>query len=267
MRQVHLLLLASILGVFPGFGSSPAPRIRQIQRAVTSRPLLRNLSTKTPILTYHDIIQTRNKGALWFDCTLGEFEAQIAWFEGRGAHFVSLDQVYDHLTRGTPLPPKALALTFADNYLGFYQRALPVLRKHKIPVTMFVHTDFVGSPVGRPKMNWAQLKNLARGGDLVTVASQTCSHPADLRTLDAAALDREMTRSKAVLEQRLGKTVRFIAYPNGKFDKRSEEAAKRAGYLMGFSEVTKPAEYSPSIMAVNRYVHTKFRQAWTDCYR
>lgn len=212
------------------------------------------------------MLPARDRNSLWFDCTEGEFEAQLDWLTKRGARFISTQQLYRHLALGEKLPKGAIAITFADNYLGFYRYALPVLRKRGIPVTMFVHTDYVGSPVGRPKMTWAQLKELDREG-LVTIASQTRTHPEDLRALPDRTLKEEMVGSKRKLEAELGHPVPFIAYPNGKFDARVAEAARLAGYTMGFSERLTPAERSPSLFMVSRYVHTKYRQAWTDAGR
>jgi peptidoglycan/xylan/chitin deacetylase (PgdA/CDA1 family) len=163
------------------------------------------------------------------------------------------------------MPPKPVVITFADNYLGFYRYALPILRRRKIPAVMFVHTDFVGSSVGRPKMTWDQLRELDKEG-LVTIASQTRTHPADLRTLSDRALREELLGSKRILEASLGHLVRFLAYPNGKFDSRVARAAKDAGYEMAFTEEQMPAERSPSIFKVARYVHTKYRRAWADAH-
>lgn len=222
-----------------------------------------HVSGHTPILTFHDVIERRGPGSLWFDCTVAELTEILDWLRARKAAFVTLDQLYRHLTLGETLPKNAVAITFADNYRGFYDRALPILRKRHIPTAMFVHTGFVGSPVGRPKMTWGQLKGLDREG-LVTIASQTVTHPADLRTLSPLKLQREMVDSKRELERQLGHPVFYLAYPNGKFDKVSMKAAREAGYRMAFSEELAEAERSPSILAVNRYVHTRWRQAFKN---
>lgn len=232
----------------------------------SGQEIRKGLATRTPVLTYHDVVAERGPGTLWFDCSVSELKSQLDWLTARGAHFISIEQLYRHLTEGTPLPPKAIAITFADNYLGFYQRALPILRQRHIPTTMFVHTDYVGSPVGRPKMNWDQLIELDREG-LVTIASQTRTHPADLRSLSDKALREEMVGSKRILESKLGHPVRFLAYPNGKFDARVAQAAKDAGYDMAFTEQLMPSERSPSIYMVARYVHTKYQRAWSESRR
>jgi peptidoglycan/xylan/chitin deacetylase (PgdA/CDA1 family) len=229
------------------------------------RDVRRDLQSRTPILTYHDMIDRRDPQSLWFDCTVGEFKQQLDWLTAHHARFITLDQLYNHLIGSAPLPRNAVVLTFADNYLGFFEKALPILVKRKIPVAMFVHTSMVGKSTGRPKANWDQLRQMLRTG-LVTVASQTVSHPADLRTLTDIQLDREMKDSKATLQSQLGWPIRYVAYPNGKWDLRSVAAASRAGYLMGFTEELRPAETATSILAVPRYVHTKYRKAWADAY-
>jgi peptidoglycan/xylan/chitin deacetylase (PgdA/CDA1 family) len=234
--------------------------------AAGAPPLLRGLETRTIILTYHDMVPKRDKAALWFDCTPQEFNDQLDWLVIRGASFISIQQLYEHLTKGSGLPPNPVMVTFADNYMGFYKRALPIIRKRKLPVTMFVHTDFVGSKRGRPKMTWEQLAELDKEG-LVTVASQTRSHPKDLTTLSNEKLRYELRGSKDLLEERLGHPVPYLAYPNGKFNSRVATFAAAAGYTMAFTEEQRPAELSPSIFEVARYVHTRYQQAWGDTQR
>ncbi|MBI1755883.1 MAG: polysaccharide deacetylase family protein [Fimbriimonas ginsengisoli] len=224
----------------------------------------RGLPPRTVVLTYHDVIERRDGRDLWFDCTAGELREQIRWLKRRGAHFITLDQLYAHLAKGASLPTHPVAVTFADNYLGFWERGYPVLRAEGVPVAMFVHTGYVGDRShGRPKMDWDQLRSLDREG-LVTIGSQTVSHPTDLRRLSTAELRKEMEESKRELERQLGHTVSYFAYPNGKFNAAAMRAAQAAGYLMAMTEVTRPAEASPSLFAVNRYVHTRYRQGWRE---
>jgi peptidoglycan/xylan/chitin deacetylase (PgdA/CDA1 family) len=222
--------------------------------------VLPGLRSRTPVLTYHDFVAKRDAQSLWFDCTPTEFREQLDWMQRRGARFLSLRDLDRALTSGKSLPPRSIVLTFADNYEGFWRYAYPILRARRIPSAMFVHTGYVGGQQGRPKMTWAQLRELDRGG-LVTVASQTVSHPVDLRLLSNDALDREFVESKARLERELGHPVDYVAYPNGKYDARVASRARKAGYRLAFTEVTQPVERSPDLWRLNRYVHTKWRQA------
>lgn len=230
-----------------------------------SPEILHGLPLRTIVLTYHDVIECRDAKSLWFDCTTAELKAQLDWMEKHGAHFISLSQLHQHLVSGTPLPSHPVAITFADNYLGYYLRAWPEFRRRHIPSAMFVHTGFVGSRVGRPKMTWDQLTELDRSG-LVTVGSQTVSHTS-VTTLPPARVRVEFADSKRDLERHLGHAVAYLAYPNGSFDDSSARVAGATWYLMAFTERLNPAEGSPSIFEVARYVHTRYRQAWKDANR
>jgi peptidoglycan/xylan/chitin deacetylase (PgdA/CDA1 family) len=57
--------------------------------------------------------------------------------------FVSLDQIVDWLERRTPLPERALAITFDDGYRNVLTQAAPILHDMGAPATVFVATDFV----------------------------------------------------------------------------------------------------------------------------
>ena len=86
---------------------------------------------------------------------------------------------------------------------------------------MFVHTNYVGDKKGtHPKMDWETLQELDSEG-LVTIGSHTLSHPDDISKLPIEDQDREMTESKATLEQQLGHPVTYFAYPDGKGDTTS----------------------------------------------
>lgn len=246
-------------------GASPIEREVASTSPEVPFALAQGLSARTPVLTYHDVIASRDSDSVWFDCTVDELVSQLDWLEDRGAAFVSTEDLYRHLAEGAHLPPRAIVVTFADNYAGFLRYAWPELRRRHIPVTFFVHTAFVGSRVGRPKLDWDQLRDLAKD-PLISIQSQTETHPADLRELDDETIDREMSRSKRMIEAKLGKTCAMIAYPNGKYDERAVNAAMRARYKMAFSEVQHPAETSPNLFEVGRYVHTKMKKAWNDAY-
>jgi peptidoglycan/xylan/chitin deacetylase (PgdA/CDA1 family) len=62
---------------------------------------------------------------------------------------------------------------------------------------------------------------------VVTIGSHTLMHPI-LPTLDDATLESELSDSRAMLENRLKRTVDIFCYPNGSTDRRVREAAARS---------------------------------------
>ena len=59
---------------------------------------------------------------------------------------VNLAQVSEAVQHGSPLPPRAVLITFDDGYRDFRQHAWPVLQELKIPVVVFVPTKAIDDP-------------------------------------------------------------------------------------------------------------------------
>ena len=87
----------------------------------------------------------------------------------------------------------------------------------------------------RELMTWDQIQDLAAKG--FGVGSHTHTHRA-LATLSGREQEEELRRSKAALEQRIGRSVRSLAYPVGgyqHFTLETQALAARCGYALGFS--------------------------------
>lgn len=216
------------------------------------------------MLVYHDFVPVRAKGSVWFDCTPGEFRGQLDALRKAGATFISVETLVAGLKGQHQLPKRAVCLTFADGYAGFKTYAAPELEKRGIPAAMFSHTGFIGSKVGRPKLTWSDMKTLEGQG--VRFYSQTVTHPTDLTNLSKAALRKEFTDSRAVLQKKLGGSRSFLAYPNGKWDPRIAGVARQTGYAAAFTEAQRPVQTTESLWSIPRYVHTKWRQAMRDAW-
>ncbi len=218
---------------------------------------------RVPILMFHDLVLERDRKSLWYDCSLKEFTEMMDFLELDGRTVISLDDLYDHLTTGKVIPEKSIVLTFDDNYQSFYDLAWPVIQKHQYPVSMFVHTGFVGKTEGRAKMSYETLSLLVKD-PLFTVGGHTINHFEDLKDRDLNTQRDELTISKTDLEKNLGVKIDYLAYPNGSNGEDTQILAQEAGYKMAFTIINTPAEESPNIFAVGRYVHTKYKDAIRD---
>ena len=113
---------------------------------------------------------------------------------------------------------------------------------------------------GKEHNTWEQLRRIERGG--ARVASQTHTHPPDLRRLPDAALAREMATAKTRMDEEMGRPTRFVTYPSGKWDRRVALAARAAGYQLGLTEDRGSAESSPHLLGLHRYsTHRRFDEA------
>ena len=247
--------------------AAPAPVEAEPERPKASFDLaFAGMGARTPVVMWHDIVKRRGRGSVWFDCTTDELKKGFATIADRGYTPVSVADLHAHLTSGKALPPKAVVLTFDDNYQGFYDRAYPLLKERRWPAIVFVHTGFVGDKKGdHPKMTWDELKTLTKD-PLITIGSHTVTHP-DLPTLDSFRQQDELTRSKADLESHLGIKIDYFAYPEGKNDAVTQGYAKDAGYTLAFTVANMPAEESPNVLTVGRWVHTRLEKALDECER
>lgn len=190
-----------------------------------------------PILCYHRLGGTASKMSV----APASFEAQMSWLVTNGYRVVRLSDLGEFLAGRKPLPQRSVVLTFDDGYASFHRFAYPVLKRHGLPATLFVYTDFVGAG---DALSWAQLQEMRASG-LVDVQSHSKSHrnlverqPAESEARYLANLDAEMRVSRELLQRRLpGLDVRHLAYPFGDADGPVIERARENGYELAATVV------------------------------
>jgi peptidoglycan/xylan/chitin deacetylase (PgdA/CDA1 family) len=179
------------------------------------------------------------------------FASHMSFLSEAGYNVVSLDDVVAAASRGTLLPARAVLLTFDDGYRDNLIHAAPVLLRHGYPAVVFVPVDCIGSDrplphdehlvargVSNPVLDWDEIFELERSG--VRVESHGLRHR-PLSSLDLEAAREEVVRSKALLEERLGRSVDAFAFVKGSrahFRSEHVDLVRAAGYAVAFSTVT-----------------------------
>lgn len=177
-------------------------------------------------LNYHELVETAPSNA-WC-LTHGAFDAHLALC---GNRLVSPQTFLQRCSDPEADTADAVLLTFDDGFLSDYTHVYAkCMEAGLIPGFMsFIPVDFVGAP-GR--MTWDMIAELDRGG--VAIGSHGLAH-VDLTAVSDSELDRELTVSKLMLEDRLGRPVVLFAFPYGRFSRRVWDAALRAGYTHLFT--------------------------------
>ena len=119
-----------------GFDERQTAQFVVYRRGVRAVPL--GAPRQAMILTYHRF--GRQEGGVRISAQA--FAQQLAYLK---AHYrpVPLSQLAAWLSSDKPIPSRLAAVTIDDGYHDAYDVAFPLLRKYRVPATVFVVSDFV----------------------------------------------------------------------------------------------------------------------------
>ncbi len=199
------------------------PAVQLAVRAWARMPLPREPALM--VLGYHRVAERDD------DLTVrpSTFAAHIGRLvaHGRAVPVVDLDSAVRR--RPDSWPRRALALTIDDAWMDVHTNGLPVLVDAKIPATLYVPSELLGS---RDHMTRAQVCEWIDAG--MTVGGHSRNH-VDLRGCTDAELEWEVRGCREALEDLLGVPVTSFAYPFGHIDRRVRDAVAAAGFTSAVS--------------------------------
>jgi len=180
----------------------------------------------------------------------------------------SLDGWFERHELGPPAARPAALVSFDDGFENFFEFAFPILQRLKVPAVLFVTTGFVIGGCGvearlgmyrdLPPLSWAQLKEVRAGG--IAIGSHTHWHR-HLGQSTPAQVAEELRCSKMILEDQLGASINYFAYPWGQRQHIGRETAallQANGYWAACS-----ALWGKNTASTNRYLLRRVRiDAW-----
>jgi peptidoglycan/xylan/chitin deacetylase (PgdA/CDA1 family) len=178
-----------------------------------------------PILMYHCVIPNADP-ANRMAVTDKAFARQMRFLREHHYNVLPLAELADLIRKKEKIPPRSIAVTFDDGYKDNYAYAFPVLKKYRIPATIFIIINDVGLP---HKLNWQEIKEMQDSG-LVAFGSHTLGPEPLVNIVSAAELRRQVFESKRILEERLGREVGIFSYPEGRFNYGIRKLVIEAGY-------------------------------------
>lgn len=165
-----------------------------------------------------------------------------------------------------------LAITFDDGITSVLDNALPVLRHHGIPATVFVVSGWADGKA--PDWNrslvldWRGVRALHDGG--IRIGSHSVSHP-DFGTLAPAQARAELGASRERLAAMLGTEIDEFAIPYGQsanWNPDAARAAAEAGYATVYAQAvnTRPEGTVPRTFITRIDRPAVFRAALSGAY-
>lgn len=184
-------------------------------------------ATGIAALCYHQVVP---HAMGLFEISVEAFREQLALLKAQGYESINSKQLLDFLSgRYQPLK-KPVLLTFDDGYRSVYTHAFPIMKEFGFVGIACVYPEFIGSGGG---MSWEQLKEMAGAG--WTIESHSLTH-ANLWKVPvasgarAAVFEREISRPKRIIEEKVGLPVLFMTWPYGIYTDETEAYARQAGY-------------------------------------
>jgi peptidoglycan/xylan/chitin deacetylase (PgdA/CDA1 family) len=213
------------------------------------------------ILCYHSV----NPADGYLSLSPELFEAHLEWLQSHCTVMALSDLVAD---RGRAAEPR-VAITFDDGYADNHAHALPILARRGLTATFFLTAGFLErddavmaqlaetwhTPVDQlAPLSWGQVEEMRAAG--MSFGSHTWGHR-NLARIEDAEVQRELTRSREVLEARLAAPVPAIAYPWGKLRRHVTErtfaTAAGTGYRLGVFSLPRPVRESDPPLRIPRF--------------
>jgi peptidoglycan/xylan/chitin deacetylase (PgdA/CDA1 family) len=216
---------------------------------------------------FRELVQKDKVSILLFHDLSKEIAEQTFSYLRQHYNLISLNDFIEACENNdqTKIPRKALIITFDDGHIRNYEM-LPVIKKLKIPVTIFLCASIINTnrhywfkyknasiPPSHLKVlsNQDRLKVLGEVGfkqdkdfDLphalnknqveemrgfVNLQSHTLFHPCLPKCNDSEARE-EIFKSKELLSYEYGLKINALSYPNGDYSDRDIRLSKEAGY-------------------------------------
>ena len=114
-----------------------------------------------PVLLYHGVITNQPDGA---NITIDNFISQMLALKKQGYQTISMDQYYQAIYNGKPVPAKSFLLTFDDGRKDSYYPADPILNALHYRATMFVITGASFAQNSRFYLSQAELLRMKSSG-------------------------------------------------------------------------------------------------------
>jgi peptidoglycan/xylan/chitin deacetylase (PgdA/CDA1 family) len=188
---------------------------------------------QVPIICYHQIRDWRptdSKVAKDYIIPPAVFQAQIKMLADSGYHTILLDQMYNYLAYGTPLPSKPVMLTFDDTDEDQFTIGAPTLEKYGFKGVFFIMTVSLNKLPHY--MTKDQVKELSQKGH--DISSHTWDHHMFSKFATPQDWDTQVDKPKKQIEEITGKPAPYFAFPYGVWNQKNLPELKKHGILAAY---------------------------------
>ena len=178
------------------------------------------------------------------------FQDQITYLTENNFNILPISDLILFFKEDYDIPEKSVFITIDDGYRSFYENAFPILKKNKIPFSLFLSTKFVSNEKESDFMSWEMVKELSENkGEIL---NHTHSHP-KLLELQINEIEEEFQLAEKKIISKIGRLQKVVSYPYGESNTQIQELVKKMGYDIGFSQHSSPIHLKENKLALPRF--------------
>jgi peptidoglycan/xylan/chitin deacetylase (PgdA/CDA1 family) len=244
--------------------SSPAAPARATPAATPVIKQAIDQNAQVIVFGYHRFVNNVRRPDT--EITPQAFEAQMQELKNKNISVIPMQDFLAWRRGEKAIPAKSAILTFDDGWKSQHEVAWPIVKKFNYPVTLFIYTEGIrpGHFSGGESMSWDQLAEMRDAG--VDIQGHTATHSDLRRPYDKVAkkklsppeyeewLEKEVSGSKQMIEQKLGVKVNCFAVPYGFYNDHVKDVAMKAGYEAMFTVYGQPITMHTPLNSVGRYL-------------
>ncbi|MET0065442.1 MAG: polysaccharide deacetylase family protein [Candidatus Thiodiazotropha sp.] len=191
-----------------------------------------------PILCYHRFGERGGK----LEVSAEQFRQQMEYLKSNGYRVIPLQDLLGFLNGDNPIPKRSVVLTIDDGHRSIYKIAFPILQEYAFPATIFLYSDYMN----KGGLTTRELRSMQRSG-LISVQPHSKTHAnlthrkaGESRQQYLRRVDHEVESPIEAINQKLGSTPRFYAYPFGATNEQVIAILKKRELQMGLTVESKP---------------------------
>lgn len=188
------------------------------------------------------------------------FKAHLKMLADSGYHAILPDELYDYLTKGTPLPAKPIMLTFDDTDGDQFEVARPELMKYGFKGVFFITTIDIAK--NRHYMDRKQIKQLFDEGNVI--ACHTQDHT-NFKKYKGKDWETQIDKPTKKLEAITGKPIKYFAFPFGAWNSQGLPELHKRGFRAAF-QLSEPRDKDDPLMTIRRILGCGYWTAKTLDY-
>ena len=207
----------------------------------------KSLESNITVLMYH-----RFNSDKYLDTSISseKFNEQINYLIENNIKILPLDNLIDILENENKISENLVFITIDDAYKSFYEFGFPILKKNKIPFSIFVSSKYISEDDKSDYVSWGMLKDMSENNGLIL--NHSTSHRSFL-TLTTDELEKDVIQNQKKIEKNLGAQPKIFSYPYGESNIEIEKKIENLGYEIAFSQHSAPISYNENKFRLPRY--------------